>query len=107
MLKTLSVLLKAPMGGLLGSVTVGANKQTDLKRISIKSCRSCYDELIVCSVEGKYVRFNKRKNPIEFIKNFVINSHNGSQVAYLASFSKCFFCDVMTGCSWQRFLERL
>lgn len=73
MLKTLSVLLKAPMGGLLGSVTVGANKQTDLKRISIKSCRSCYDELIVCSVEGKYVRFNKRKNPIEFIKNFVIN----------------------------------
>ena len=91
MLKTLSVLLKAPMGGLLGSVTVGANKQTDLKRISIKSCRSCYDELIVCSVEGKYVRFNKRKNPIEFIKNFVINNHNGSQVAYLASFSKCFF----------------
>lgn len=58
------------MGGLLGSVTVGANKQTDLKRISIKSCRSCYDELIVCSVEGKYVRFNKRKNPIEFIKKF-------------------------------------
>ena len=95
------------MGGLLGSVTLGENKQTDLKRISIKSCRSCYDELIVCSVEGKFVRFNKRKNSIEFIKNFVINSHNGFQVAYLASFSKWFFCDVMTGCSWQHFLERL
>lgn len=56
---------------------------------------------------GKMRSFWQEKNPIEFIKNFVINNHNGSQVAYLASFSKCFFCDVMTGCSWQHFLERL